>query len=428
MAKKWNEYNVFEYDKNSNKQKYFTLEMWPYPSGNLHMGHVLNFTLVDVNARYKVNKGYNLLRTFGWDAFGLPAENAAIERNIHPKKWTMENIDRMKNQVLKMGMAMDWKRETTTCLPEYYKHQQKIFLDFYKNKLAYRSESWVNWDPIDQTVLANEQVVDGKGWRSGAPVERKKMSQWFFAITKYADKLLNNIEKLPLWPDKIKTMQKNWIGKSEGVMFKWKVFKGMNDTHIHDEHCDHSHDILYEVDTFTTRIETIFGATAVCLSPDHRITQDLSKINHRIQEFLKKCEKIKMQDGLADRGQEEKIRFDTGLFCEIDIGDYSIRVPLTIDNYVLSEYGTGAIFSCPAHDERDFEVAVKYNTPIVQVISNDRDVIIETENFYLKPFVEENIEDVYDLYQDFWINRERDDFHNAREYTKEEVRKKSKDI
>ncbi|HEU4838763.1 MAG TPA: class I tRNA ligase family protein, partial [Micavibrio sp.] len=269
----WTDNKSFEVTEDSSKKKYYVLAMLPYPSGRIHIGHVRNYTLSDVVARYRKAQGYNVVNPMGWDAMGLPAENAAMERGVHPSDWTYSNIKQMKAQMLSMGLAIDWRREVATCHPKYYKHQQKMFLDLYKNDLAYRKESMVNWDPVDNTVLANEQVVDGKGWRTGAPVERRKLNQWFFRITKYADKLLDGIKTLDRWPEKVRLMQENWIGKSQGAQFKFDLATADG-----------------QIEVYTTRPDTLFGASFVGLAFDHPLAKQLCGNKEGFDDFVKQCQ------------------------------------------------------------------------------------------------------------------------------------------
>jgi len=337
---KWSEAKTFQVFENTDLPKYYVLEMFPYPSGRIHMGHVRNYTLGDLLARYKKACGFNVMHPMGWDAFGLPAENAAFERNIHPAKWTDQNISTMREQLKAMGLSYDWDRELSTCDPEYYKHEQKMFLDFVKNNLAYRKESWVNWDPVENTVLANEQVIDGKGWRSGAPVEKRLLSQWFLKITEYSDDLLKSIETLERWPDKVKLMQHNWIGRSEGAT----IFFNIN-----------GHDDRLEV--FTTRPDTIFGASFCAIAANHPIASSLGKTDTKLQDFISECNKLSTSE--ADIETAEKRGYDTGLKVAHPFLD-GCELPIYVANFVLMDYGTGAIFGCPAHDQRDYDFAKKY--------------------------------------------------------------------
>ena len=316
--------------------------MFPYPSGKIHMGHVRNYTLGDVIARYKKMKGYNVLHPMGWDAFGLPAENAALTENKHPESWTYQNIKTMKNQLLKMGLSLDWEREIATCHPEYYKHEQKFFIDMFKAGLAYKKEAEVNWDPVDKTVLANEQVIDGKGWRSGAVVEKKKLSQWFLKISKYSDELLKDLGNLENWPDKVKIMQSNWIGKSIGAEIDFLVSE--SDT---------------KIKVFTTRPDTIYGATFLALSSEHELVTKISKNNNSLKKFIKDCENV--------NPDKVKRGFDTGFFAKHPFIEGK-KLPIFVANFVLKEYGLGAIFGCPAHDQRDLDFARAYNLDVIPVV------------------------------------------------------------
>lgn len=363
--KYWEERNCFRVTEDPEKKKYYVLEMFPYPSGRIHVGHVRNYTLGDVVARYRKANGYNVIHPMGWDAFGLPAENAAIERGEHPGKWTYANIDIMRKQLRSMGLSIDWSREIATCHPEYYKHEQKMFLDFYKKGLAYRKESIVNWDPIENTVLANEQVVDGKGWRSGAPVERRTLNQWFLKITDYADDLLEGIKTLERWPEKVRIMQENWIGKSQGLQFKWDII-GNNE----------------QIEVFTTRPDTIFGASFVALSPDHPMAEKLAGAKEGFEDFIKACQAIGTSEAAIE--QAEKLGFDTGHRVQHPF-DENLEVPVFIANFILMDYGTGAIFGVPAHDQRDFDFAVKYGLPIKPVViptdQNGHDFTVKDEAY-----------------------------------------------
>ena len=338
----WAEKNIFKTNKIKDKKKYYVLEMFPYPSGKIHMGHVRNYTLGDVVARYKRMRGFNVLHPMGWDAFGLPAENAALTEKKHPESWTYQNIKTMKEQLLQMGLSLDWDREIATCHPEYYKHEQKFFIDMFKAGLAYKKEAEVNWDPVDKTVLANEQVIDGRGWRSGALVEKKKLSQWFLKISKYSDELLNDLDKLDHWPNKVKIMQSNWIGKSTGVEIDFKIYN--NDKNI---------------TVFTTRPDTIYGATFLALSIEHELIVNLSKKNHDLKKFIKDCESL--------NHEKEKRGFNTGLSADhpFIVGK---KLPIFVANFVLKEYGLGAIFGCPAHDQRDLDFANEYDLDVIPVV------------------------------------------------------------
>ena len=338
----WSKEKVFQTSKEINKKKYYVLEMFPYPSGKIHMGHVRNYTLGDVVARYKRMRGFNVLHPMGWDAFGLPAENAALTENKHPENWTYQNIKTMKNQLLQMGLSLDWEREIATCHPEYYKHEQKFFIDMFKAGLAYKKEAEVNWDPVDKTVLANEQVIDGRGWRSGALVEKKNLSQWFLKISNYSDELLSDLENLENWPNKVKIMQSNWIGKSTGAEIKFNISNEESNITI-----------------FTTRPDTIFGATFLALSVDHKLVIKISKNNPALVKFINDCKKI----------NSEKIKkgFNTGLTVEHPFIKGK-KLPIFVANFVLKEYGLGAIFGCPAHDQRDLDFANEYKLDVIPVV------------------------------------------------------------
>lgn len=342
----WNEKNLFQTKEESSKPKYYVLEMFPYPSGRVHLGHVRNYTLGDVVARFKKAQGFNVLHPMGWDAFGLPAENAAIQNKSHPQDWTVQNIENMKAQIAKLGFTYDWNRELATCMPNYYKHEQAMFLDFLEHGLAYQKESVVNWDPVDCTVLANEQVVDGRGWRSGAVVEKKKLKQWFLKITAYADELIEDLKTLEDWPEKVKLMQENWVGRSHGARFSFEVI-GLSE----------------KIEVYTTRPETIYGASYVAVAAHHPILKHCSKAG--LDEFVKECDTMPTTEEALDTA--EKKGFDTGLKVKHPLVE-GLELPVYIANFVLMEYGTGALFACPAHDERDHEFAVKYNLPIKPVV------------------------------------------------------------
>ncbi len=366
----WEKNNYFKADINSKNKKFYCLEMFPYPSGKIHMGHVRNYTIGDVLARYKSLKGFNVLHPMGWDSFGMPAENAAKQNNINPKEWTENNIQIMKSQLKKLGLSIDWSREISTCSPEYYKHQQKIFLDLYDKGLVYRKQSYVNWDPIDNTVLANEQVIDGKGWRSGATVERKKLNQWFFKISNFSEQLLSDLEKLNEWPSKVKTMQKNWIGKSFGCEIDFKI-EGSNK--------------VQSIKCYTTRPDTLFGFSFLALSVDHQ----LSSLYEKDQNFIKfkdDCSKTgTTEESIA---QAEKIGFKTNLLA-VNPFNKNIKVPVYFANFVLMDYGFGAVFGCPAHDQRDFDFAKKYNLEIKTVVKpeNENDKYHVLDEAYTGPGV-----------------------------------------
>ena len=349
----WNEREVFKTRTDPGKPKCYVLEMFPYPSGRIHMGHVRNYTLGDVLARYKKTKGFNVLHPMGWDAFGLAAENAALERGIHPAKWTYDNIASMKAQLKLMGLSIDWDREIATCHPSYYVHQQRMILDMMAKGLIYRKSSKVNWDPVDQTVLANEQVIDGKGWRSGAFVEQRERLQWAFKITDYAEELLNGLKTLNKWPDKVRVMQENWIGRSEGLMIRWKL----------DEKTAPSGHT--ELEIFTTRPDTLFGASFMAVAPDHPLAKSAAETNPAIAAFCDECRR--MGTSAADIETAEKKGFDTGVRALHPL-DPTWQIPVFVANFVLMEYGTGAIFGCPSGDQRDIQFARKYNLPIVPVV------------------------------------------------------------
>jgi len=335
-----------------NKKKFYCLEMFPYPSGKIHMGHVRNYTIGDVLARYKKLRGYNVLHPMGWDSFGLPAENAARENNLHPKDWTLKNIETMKKQLKLLGLSLDWDREISTCDPKYYKHQQEFFLELFNKKLVYKKDTYVNWDPAEQSVLANEQVINGKGWRSGVDVERKKLSQWFFNIKKFSQNLLDNLQTLEGWPEKVKLMQKNWIGKSYGCEINFQI----NNNREFDK-----------IKVFTTRPDTIFGASFIALSIDHPVAK-IFENNKDFQNFKVECSKTgTTEEALATA---EKFGFNTGLNAKHPFTKDSL-LPIYIANFVLMDYGTGAIFGCPAHDQRDLDFANKYNLKILPVVLPD---------------------------------------------------------
>ena len=353
IEKKWQNYwesnKFFKTQKDKDKKKFYCLEMFPYPSGKIHMGHVRNYTIGDVLARYKTLKGFNVLHPMGWDSFGMPAENAARENNLDPREWTNKNIKTMKNQLKKLGLSLDWDREISTCDKDYYKHQQIFFLELLEKGLVYRKENYVNWDPIDETVLANEQVIDGKGWRSGATVERKKLSQWFFNISKFSQNLLDGLENLDAWPNKVKTMQKNWIGKSFGCEIEFEI---EGDLPVKNIKC------------FTTRPDTLFGFSFLALSVDHEISKFYIK-NKEFLNFKEECSKTGTTEEAIAVG--EKIGFKTDLFAKNPL-DPSQKVPVYFANFVLMDYGFGAVFGCPAHDQRDFDFAQKYKLEINTVV------------------------------------------------------------
>ena len=345
----WDKNKIFKTSINKNKKKFYCLEMFPYPSGKIHMGHIRNYTIGDVLARYKKLNNFNILHPMGWDSFGLPAENAAKENNLHPKEWTKQNINTMKKQLKLLGLSIDWDREISTCSPKYYKHQQKFFLEMFKKGLVKKKENYVNWDPIDKTVLANEQVINGKGWRSGATVERKKLSQWFFDITKFSESLLLGLDDLNNWPQKVKLMQKNWIGKSFGCEINFKI-KG--------------NDAIKKIGCYTTRPDTLFGMSFLALSIDHPVSNFFNK-DTKFLEFKKNCSKFgTTEEALANA---EKIGFKTNLFAINPLNE-KLSVPIYFANFVLMDYGLGAIFGCPAHDQRDLDFAKKYDLNVTPVV------------------------------------------------------------
>jgi leucyl-tRNA synthetase len=368
--KVWEERRVFETRNDDPRPKYYMLEMFPYPSGKLHVGHVRNYTIGDVVARYKRAMNFNVLHPMGWDAFGLPAENAAIERKIEPRQWTYDNIATMRSQLKLMGLSIDWSREIATCDPAYYKHQQKLFLDFLGAGLVERKKSKVNWDPIDQTVLANEQVIDGRGWRSGAVVEQRDMLQWNFTISKFAQDLLDSLDRLDRWPEKVRVMQRNWIGRSEGLLVRFALD---SDTTPGGE---------TELDIFTTRHDTLFGAKFMALSPDHPLAAAAAAKNPALANFIADCKRHGTAQQLIETA--EKQGFDTGIKA-VHPFDPTWKLPVYVANFVLMDYGTGAIFGCPAHDQRDLEFANKYglgNTPVVCPPGMDPKAFIITDQAY----------------------------------------------
>ena len=363
--KYWEENKTFQVKIDKTKKKFYCLEMFPYPSGKIHMGHVRNYTIGDVLARFKSLQGYNVLHPMGWDSFGMPAENAARQNNLDPKTWTENNIDNMKTQLKQLGLSIDWDREISTCSPEYYKHQQKIFLELFDKGLVYRKENYVNWDPIDQTVLANEQVIDGKGWRSGARVERKKLNQWFFNITKFTNELLTGLDDLNHWPNKVKTMQKNWIGKSFGCEVNFKIESSKN---------------INNIKCYTTRPDTLFGMSFLAVSIDHPIASHYENDETFIA-FKKECSTTgTTEESIANA---EKIGFKTDLMA-INPLDPTIKVPVYFANFVLVDYGLGAVFGCPAHDQRDLDFANKYNLSVKTVVrpdQNNKDFSVSKEAY-----------------------------------------------
>jgi leucyl-tRNA synthetase len=368
--KTWQDNKCFEVSEAGNLPKYYVLEMFPYPSGRIHMGHVRNYTLGDLVARYKKARGFNVLHPMGWDAFGLPAENAAIANNVPPAEWTKQNIATMRDQLKSMGLSYDWTRELATCTPDYYAHEQKMFLDFIQAGLAYRKESWVNWDPQENTVLANEQVIDGRGWRSGVLVEKKQLTQWFLKITEYADDLLSSIKELDRWPDRVRIMQENWIGRSEGMRVKFQL----------TEREDY-------LEVFTTRADTLFGASFCAISAHHPLAEELAKENVGLTEFIAECNRLGTSEAAIETA--EKKGFDTGLFVKHPFVEGK-TLPVYVANFVLMEYGTGAVFGCPAHDQRDLDFARKYDLPVLPVVA-PKDADPKTFEVGAEAFTDEGI-------------------------------------
>jgi leucyl-tRNA synthetase len=368
--RQWDEKAIFNSKNDDPRPKYYVLEMFPYPSGRIHIGHVRNYTLGDVLARYMRARGYNVLHPMGWDAFGLPAENAAIERKVAPKAWTYDNIAAMKKQLRSIGLSLDWSREFATCDPSYYKHQQKMFLDFLREGLAEREKRKVNWDPVDMTVLANEQVIDGRGWRSGAVVEQKEMNQWVFKITKYSQELLEALDGLDRWPDKVRLMQRNWIGRSEGLKIKFKL----------DAITAPKQES--EIEVFTTRPDTLFGAKFIAISPNHPLATAASLHNDALLKFIEETWRHGTAQEIIDKA--EKLGFNTGIEA-VHPFDPSWKLPVYVANFVLMEYGTGAIFGCPAHDQRDLDFVNKYglgNIPVVCPEGQDPKTFVITDVAY----------------------------------------------
>ncbi|NQU62526.1 MAG: leucine--tRNA ligase [Rhodospirillales bacterium] len=356
----WEDRKCFSVSVDTTRPKYYVLEMFPYPSGRIHMGHVRNYTLGDVVARYKRARGFNVLHPMGWDAFGLPAENAAKENNVPPQQWTEENISTMREQLKSMGLSYDWSREIATCDPNYYRHEQKMFLDFLEAGLVYRKESWVNWDPVENTVLANEQVIDGKGWRSGADVEKRLLSQWFLSITSFSEELLRDLDDLKRWPDRVRLMQEKWIGRSEGAYMFFDL-EGRDG----------------RLEVYTTRPDTIFGASFCALAPNHALSLELAEYDSGLQAFIEECGR----EGTSEAAIEtaEKIGYDTGIKVRHPFRE-GATLPLYVANFILMEYGTGAIFGCPAHDQRDLDFARKYGLDVVAVVA-PKDAAGDDDNF-----------------------------------------------
>ncbi|WFR95190.1 leucine--tRNA ligase [Rhizobium tumorigenes] len=350
---KWNDANVFLTDNNDPREKYYVLEMFPYPSGRIHMGHVRNYAMGDVVARYKRARGYNVLHPMGWDAFGMPAENAARDNKVHPKEWTYQNIASMKAQLKAMGLSLDWSREFATCDVEYYHRQQMLFLDMMEKELVYRKKSKVNWDPVDNTVLANEQVIDGRGWRSGALVEQRELTQWFFKITDFSQDLLDALDTLDHWPEKVRLMQKNWIGRSEGLTIRWEIVPGPVPTEER------------EVAVYTTRPDTLFGASFLAIAADHPLAKEAASRDAAVEAFCEECRRA--GTSVAALETAEKKGMDTGIRVRHPL-DPSWELPVYIANFVLMDYGTGAIFGCPSGDQRDLDFARKYDLPVIPVV------------------------------------------------------------
>ncbi|MDA7442229.1 leucine--tRNA ligase [Candidatus Pelagibacter ubique] len=357
----WDQNKTFSSRVDKNKKKFYCLEMFPYPSGKIHMGHVRNYTIGDVLARFKILQGYNVLHPMGWDSFGMPAENAARQNNLDPKTWTESNIETMRSQLKKLGLSIDWDKEISTCSENYYKHQQEFFLDLYDKGLVYRKENYVNWDPVDETVLANEQVVDGKGWRSGAIVERKKLNQWFFNISKFSEDLLQGLDALENWPNKVKVMQKNWIGKSFGCEVEFKI---------------ESEKPIESIKCYTTRPDTLFGFSFLALSIDHPLSKYYEE-DKEFQKFREECSKTgTTEESIASA---EKLGFKTDMIAVSPL-DKNMKVPVYFANFVLMDYGLGAVFGCPAHDQRDLDFAKKYNLKITPVVKPEKDKDFEINN------------------------------------------------
>lgn len=348
----WDEQEIYKTDNDDPRQKYYVLEMFPYPSGRIHMGHVRNYAMGDVVARYKRARGFNVLHPMGWDAFGMPAENAAMQNKVHPKEWTYQNIATMRGQLKSMGLSLDWSREFATCDVDYYHRQQMLFLDMVEKGLVTRKTSKVNWDPVDQTVLANEQVEDGRGWRSGALVEQRELTQWFFKITDFSEELLKGLDTLDEWPEKVRTMQRNWIGKSEGLLLRWAIA----------ENAPKGFD---EIDVYTTRPDTIFGASFIAIAADHPLAKTIAQTDDKLNAFIEECHH--MGTTTADLETAEKMGFKTAVTVAHPF-DANWHVPVYVANFVLMDYGTGALFGCPAHDQRDLDFANKYGLPVLPVV------------------------------------------------------------
>src|ERR1700750_1510027 len=368
--KAWDAQGIFASKNDDPRPKYYVLEMFPYPSGRIHIGHVRNYTLGDVLARYMRAKGFKLLHPMGWDAFGLPAENAAIERKVAPKAWTYDNIAAMRKQLRSIGLSLDWSREFATCDPGYYKHQQKMFNDFLRAGLAEREKRKVHWDPVDITALANEQVIDGRGWRSGAVVEQREMNQWVFKITKYSQELLEALDGLDRWPDKVRLMPRNWSGRSEGLLIRFAL--DASTTPAGET----------ELRIFTTRPDTLFGAKFMAIAPDHPLAQAAAAKNPALAAFIAECKRHGTAQAIVDT--QEKLGFDTGIRA-VHPFDPNWTLPVYVANFILMEYGTGAIFGCPAHDQRDLDFVNKYglgNTPVVCPDGQDPATFVITDVAY----------------------------------------------
>ena len=361
----WDKAEVFRAVRSADKPKYYVLEMFPYPSGRIHMGHVRNYTMGDVIARHKLATGFNVLHPFGWDAFGLAAENAAIDKGIHPAKWTYQNIEDMKAQMKPLGISHDWSREIATCHPGYYRHQQAMFLDFLEKGLVYRKNAVVNWDPVDMTVLANEQVIDGKGWRSGADVDRRELTQYFFKISDFSEELLDALDGLDNWPAKVRLMQENWIGKSRGLQFSFQRSDGGE-----------------AIEVYTTRPDTLLGASFVGISPDHPLAKELAQTNPDVAAFRAECTKGGTTEEALEKA--EKLGFDTGITVKHPLND-NWELPVWIANFILMDYGTGAIFACPAHDQRDLDFCRKYDLPVIDTFFSTDDPVPVANTAFVPP-------------------------------------------
>lgn len=383
--KAWEDNSVFHFEENSSKEKYYALAMFPYPSGKIHVGHLRNYTIGDAVSRFKRLRGFNVLHPMGFDAFGLPAENAALDRSIHPQDWTMSNVENMRSELKLMGLSIDWERELITCLPNYYKHEQKIFIDFLKSGLAYQKESTVNWDPIDQTVLANEQVIDGRGWRSGALVEKKKLKQWFLRVSDFSEELLLELKNLNGWDERVILMQEKWIGKSSGLIVDFTINPSSSQKFGLIEN---------SIKIYTTRPDTLFGASFIAISPEHPIAQKVSIYSDSVKSFIDECLRASTDEQTIETQEKKGIK--TGLKVVHPL-DSSIELDIYIANFVLMEYGTGAIFGCPAHDQRDFEFATKYNLSITPVVADLNEFLTENEFIdFSHPKIQEVVKEIKD--------------------------------